>query len=115
MAATINFDNLVNGQVIELPYGVTCTITSNNPDIESVARQIDDNPVVDAEASCDPQPNTNQPITLTFDVTTLDCPLADTFYLLSIYVWDQDAPVSLATVTIKTAGAILCPRTQLGV
>ena len=110
MACTITFSNLANGQVIELPFGVEGTITTPGgaqTGIIAVSKQIDDNPLQDIGPSCLPPPVVgNLSLTFLFELTATDCPAPDTFYMVSIYAWDnQDTQVSLASVTFKTAAA----------
>jgi hypothetical protein len=111
MPSAITFANLVNGQVLEaLPYEVTgqVTVTPNAARLQAVARQLDDNPLEDITGNCNPPPASGQagPHDFSTELTSQDCPCADTYYMLTIYCWDNQADtVSIASVTFKTAAA----------
>jgi hypothetical protein len=109
MACSISFDNLVNGQNVPLPFEVSGTITvlptPAGGHLVAAAMQIDDNPLSNVGDNCNPNPGplaTND-ISFFVDLTTANCPLMNTYYMLTIYAWDNvSAPVSLASVTFKT-------------
>jgi hypothetical protein len=106
MACTITFSNLLNGQEIDLPYTVSGQISPGGAKVIAAARQIDDNPVRDITGDCVPgvQPPVNGDQTFSAELTGADCPLADTYYMLTIYAWDDGSPtVSVASVTFKTS------------
>jgi hypothetical protein len=117
MPSTIAFTNLANGQEITVPYEVDGTITTTGGNLIAVARQIDDGPLQDISGACFPSvPQSAAPANPTNFSTELsagDCPLASTFYMLSIYCWDDGSPnVSVASVTFKTSclgGAVATP------
>lgn len=110
MACSIQFNNLINGQEISLPYRVTGRITVL-PNVltgsfTAASRQIDSNPVVSMAGCCVPAPGplVPGPSDFTFDLTATDCPLPSVQYTLNIYAWDNlSQAVTLASVIFKTA------------
>ena len=96
MAAQITIDNLENGQEIYLTYEVTGSATPVNPatSITHVAWQIDDQDLHDLEVS-------GATVSFDFSISAGDCPNPDTWYMLTIYVWDSDAEVSTECRTFK--------------
>lgn len=108
MPSTIAFTNLLPGQEVDLPYEVTGTIDVNPNTIKVVAaaRQIDDALLQDIGGSLTPGTGTAGDQTFSTEITALDCPLADTYYMLTIYCWDDiTAGVSVGSVTFKTSSA----------
>jgi hypothetical protein len=109
MPSSIAFSNLFNGQEIPMPYEVNGTITvlPNLPaaNLVAVSKQVDDNALQDISASPPLSvalPSAG-PVSFTFELTLSDCPLPNTYYMLTLYCWDDQAnAVSLASVTFKS-------------
>jgi len=109
MACSVSIGNLLNGQTVDLPFEVNGTITvlPNAPAANLIAacKQIDDNTLQDIAGNCNPAPVTAGPSTFAFELSAADCPLPNTYYMLSIYCWDdQSTQVTLASVTFQTSG-----------
>src|SRR5262245_18506424 len=100
---TINFDNVSNGQELILPFDVSVTILAPiNPPagaltVSAVARQIDDNGLVNLGVTA----GTSLPISLGIEVTTAECPDVNTWYMLTVYAWDSPGDCTLQSVTFK--------------
>jgi len=110
MACTITFGNLLNGQEIHLPYSVSgqITVAPAGTKLIAAARQVDDNPLRDIAGDC--LPGTSPAVagnqTFSTELTSSDCPLANTYYMLTIYCWDDNAAaVSVGSVTFKTSSS----------
>ena len=104
MAATFSNMNLVDGQVIAVPFEVTGTVTAsgNAQNISSVARQIDDNDLVDISGQCNPDLTAApaSPVDFAFALTGSDCP-SPGFYILTVIAWDDDTnSVGATTITV---------------
>jgi hypothetical protein len=104
MAATFSNMNLVDGQVIAVPFEVTGTVTAtgNAQNISSVARQIDDNGLVDISGQCNPDLTAGpaSPVDFAFALTACDCP-SPGFYILTVIAWDDDLnSVGATTFTV---------------
>jgi len=109
MAATFTNMNLVDGQMIGLPFEVTGTVTAsgNAHNIVSVARQVDDQSLIDISGQCNPEligaPAPS--VEFAFALTAADCATPG-FYILSVMAWDDD-PHSVGatplTVTFQIA------------
>ena len=103
--------NLGNGQEIEIPFEVSGTAVGEaSVTLAAAAKQIDSGPTDDIGNSCSPAlPDDASPPTsvdFNFFLTRNDCPDVDTFYVLSVLVWDNGAQPSLSqkSVTFKTVG-----------
>lgn len=120
MSCTISFNNLGNGQELALPVEITGRIVSPDPanvKLLTVSRQIDDNALQDISASCSPVPSNAEggPIDFAFELTAAECPLPDTYYMLTVYCWDsQDEAVTMASITFKTANPYAQPTPIAG-
>jgi hypothetical protein len=91
-----------------MPYSVSgqITVTPAGTKLIAVARQVDDNPLKDIAGDCLPGTGTAGNQTFSTELTSSDCPLANTYYMLTIYCWDDNAAtVSVASVTFKTSNS----------
>lgn len=95
MASSVTIDNLVDGQEIILPYEVTGSANGNGALLVGIARQVDNNPLVDIGQNCVPEVphptgGANPPsCTFAFELTAADCPQVGGWFLLTIHVWDD--------------------------
>jgi hypothetical protein len=97
--ATITIDNLSDGQEIEVPYEVTGSASvPAGTTIQCVARQVDNNAL--QTLAITPAAD----VTFSFELTVADCPDVDTWYMLTIYVWDSAGDLTLKSVTFKRIG-----------
>lgn len=109
-ASTFSNMNLVDGQIIAMPFEVTGTVTASGTlNIVAVARQIDDDGLVDISGQCNPEllGAPSSPVDFTCALTSSDCPTPG-FYVLTIIAWDDDGNsvgATTATVTFEIAGS----------
>jgi len=105
----ISIDNLENGQEIEVPYEVTgsATITTGNAAI--VAWQIDDKPIHNIPSLGGASPT----FTFEFTIGEQDCPQVNTWYMLSVYLWEVgtggSGDCTIESVTFKRIGPTPIP------
>ena len=106
MSCTITFTNLLNGQSVPLPYEVSGRIVMPSSPVTQLiaaARQIDDNPLEDMEDDLSAAIGGVGPYDFSFELTSVDCPLPNTYYMLTVYCWDDKSEaVTLASVTFRT-------------
>jgi hypothetical protein len=97
MAATITIDNLDNGQEVILDYTVTGTAAAQSPatDVVIIAWQIDDQELIDTNAT--PAPS----VPFSLNITPGQCTAVDTYYMLTIYVWDDQGDLAIESRTFK--------------
>lgn len=110
--ATLNIelDNLSNGQEVLLPIEVSGTVSAPaaGPTLSALARQIDDNALVTL-----PLPNNNLPHAFSFEVAATECPDINTWYMLTIYAWDNQGDCTIASLTFKRIAEPLSDNTTL--
>jgi hypothetical protein len=104
MAAIFTNMNLADGQIIGLPFEVTGIVTAsgNAQNILAVARQIDDQGLVDISGQCNPEliGAPASPVDFAFALTAADCATPG-FYILTVIAWDDDPnSVGATTVTV---------------
>ena len=101
MAATITIDNLENGQGVNFPYEVTgqAVAGTGGAHIVAMAWQIDDQDLHDMS----PNPSAGT-VSFEFSISQSDCPDPDTWYLLTVYAWDNNpGDVTTECRTIRQA------------
>jgi hypothetical protein len=105
MSAVFSNMNLVDGQIIGVPFEVTGTVTvsGNTQNILSVARQIDDQGLVDISGECNPDllgaPASS--VDFAFALTAANCATPG-FYILTVIAWDDESNSSGATTLTVT-------------
>jgi hypothetical protein len=109
MAAVFSNMNLVDGQIIGLPFEVTGTVAASGgaQNIVSVARQVDDQSLVDISGQCNPEliSAPAPSVDFAFALTDADCATPG-FYILTVMAWDDDpnaVGAATATVTFQIA------------
>src|SRR5438067_1661782 len=109
MSCSISIGNIMNGQNVPLPFEVSGSVmlqsTGATDSITAVAMQIDDNPLLDLTVGGSPTLRT-----FSVELTSRDCPTMNTYYMLTIYAWDNVSPsASMASVTFKTVDLFAPP------
>lgn len=99
MPASLIIDNLENGQEILLPFEVSGSSNGNGNNVTVIAWQIDEQDVRESDT-----PN-SATATFDFNISMLDCMLANAWYMLTVYVWDATGAVTTETRTFKRVEA----------
>jgi hypothetical protein len=91
---SITIDNLYDGQMIDVSYEVTGSV-SPAASCSMMARQIDDNALQSLAFDAGDG-------SFSFEITAADCPNPGEWYLLNVYAWDVPAAGAPSDLYIKS-------------
>lgn len=90
-------DSPVDGQELEVPFTLSGTATAIAPATNVVAIEVQIDSAAQHDLGVVPAPS----IPFGYTVTEADCPAVDTWYLLTIYAWDDQGNLDIKTISIK--------------